>query len=423
MATVSVFGTWHLGSVTAAGLAELGHRVLATDLDPVVVANLKQGKPPLFEPGLDLLVKKHASAGKLTFHDPDDRALGDVDALFLCVDSEVQDDDSPSLDLVEKTTDALARVITKRSILVVTSQVPVGTTERLAKRCGPLAGVAHVPENLRLGAALEGFAKPDRLVIGADSPLTSQRVRALLPACEAVIETDLRTAEMTKHATNAYLALCVSFASELSDLCEEWEADAYVVEKALKADRRGSPKAPLRPGFGFAGGTLGRDVQALRALAREKNVPSALMDGVLAVNRARRDRFLARLKAAIGPLEGKGVALLGLTYKPGTDTLRRSSALEIASDLVKAGARVRAFDPKVAKLPEGTPAITLAKNPQGAAIAADALVIATEWPEFAELDWRKLGASMARPVVFDLKGLLDPATPGIELWRTGVARK
>jgi UDPglucose 6-dehydrogenase len=248
-------------------------------------------------------------------------------------------------------------------------------------------------------------------------------VAALFASIEAqVVRMDTRSAEMSKHALNAYLATCISFSSEIADLCEALGADAFAVERALRADRRVSPRAPLRPGFGFAGGTLGRDVQVLRSLAARAHLPSSLLDGVLAVNRGRVDHLLERLRATIGTLEGREVALLGLTYKPGTDTLRRSVALEIAARLVAAGANVRAFDPRVPSLPAGAPRIGLAPDAARALARADAAVIATEWPEFAKLDWASLGRAMTRPVVFDLKGLLDPATAGIELMRMGVSR-
>ncbi len=424
MATVAVHGAWHLGTVHAACLAELGNRVRATDLDPAVIASLMQGKPPLFEPGLEELVGKHLASGRLSFHRPDDAALGEADAHFIAADTTVDDDDQVDLASVERLAEAAGRVLRKRAPVVVASQVPVGTTERLVGRMRELSGIAdlpavHMPENLRLGSALENFLRPDRLVIGGENAAADEVLAIYGLRCE-VVRMSVRSAEMAKHALNGYLATLVSLTSELSDLCEAAGADAYDVERALRTDRRVSPKAPLRPGFGFAGGTLGRDVQSLRALAAAHGLSAPLMDGVLSVNRTRVSRLLQRLERAVGELRGRSIALLGLTYKPGTDTLRRSIALQIAAELNSRGARVTAFDPMVTSLPQEAPLMALAPDALAAARGADALVLATEWPEFARLDWRQIGASMARPLVFDLKGLLDPATPGIELKRIGV---
>ena len=425
MATVAVFGTWHLGSVTAACLADLGNRVLATDLDLGTVAGLREGRPPIAEPGLAELIAKGLASGRLSIHAPDDPALGFADILYLAADTTVDDDDRVDLAFVEALAARAASLLQKEPLVVVHSQVPVGTTERLvatmAGQSGRALAAVHVPENLRLGAAIEGFLRPDRLVVGSDTAAAADAVIALYGSltCE-VLRMSVRSAEMAKHALNGYLATLISLASELADVCEATGADAYDVERALRADRRVSPKAPLRPGFGFAGGTLGRDVQTLRSLAAAHGLPSPLMDGVLSVNRRRGEHLLTRLRRELGGLEGKTIALLGLTYKPGTDTLRRSIALEIGRDLLAAGAAVRAFDPMIAQLPAGAPAIALAADAESAALGSDALVITTEWPEFAGLDWARLGAGMKRPLVFDVKGLLGAQVAGIELRRMGV---
>jgi UDPglucose 6-dehydrogenase len=424
MAAVSVWGTWHLGSVHAVCLAALGNRVRATDLDARVVAGLREGTPPLYEPGLAELLRAQLDSGRLSVHSPADPDLGDAEAIFLAADTEIDDDDRVQLGSVEALAEAAARCARRDSPVVVVSQVPVGTTERLVSRMSQISGRAltavYVPENLRLGTALQNFLHPDRLVVGTADPRIAESVLKLYRLDCPVLRMSARSAEMSKHALNAYLATLISFASELSDLCEAAGADAFDVERALRADSRVSPRAPLRPGFGFAGGTLGRDVQALRQLASDHSVPSALMDAVLAVNHSRTGRAVQQLSQALGGLGGRRIALLGLTYKAGTDTLRRSAALELARALDAAGARVSAFDPRIAALPSSAPPISLAPDALGAARGADALVVATDWPEFATLDWTRMGAAMRRPLVLDLKGVLDPATAGIELRRIGV---
>jgi UDPglucose 6-dehydrogenase len=424
MGAIAVWGTWHLGSVHAACLAELGNRVRATDPDPAVVAGLSQGNAPLYEPGLAEMLRKHLATGRLSIHSPDDSELGRADAIFLTADTEVDDDDRVHLASVESLAEAAARTAQRDVPVVMASQVPAGTTERLVARMSELSGrvlrPVCMPENLRLGTALENFLRPDRLVIGSTDAAAADAILALYGLDCPVLRMGLRSAEMSKHALNAYLGTLISFASETADLCEAVGADAYDVERALRADGRVSPKAPLRPGFGFAGGTLGRDVQILRELARARGVQSPLMDAVLSVNRARTRRLVDQLSRALGGLGGRAVTLLGLAYKPGTDTLRRSIALEIARELGAAGARVSAFDPRISRLPASAPPIVLAADALAAARGADVVVIVTEWPEFARLDWVRMGAAMRRPLVFDLKGLLDPAIAGIELRRIGV---
>lgn len=424
MGTVSVWGTWHLGTVYAACLASLGNRVRVTDLDPRIVADLREARPPLHEPGLAELVRAQLETGKLTVHSPQEAELGDAEAILLAADTDIDDEDRVQLGSVVRLAEAAAGALRRDVPVVVASQVPVGTTERLVTRMSQMSGrvlsPVHVPENLRLGTALQNFLEPDRLVIGSRDPAIAESVLALYrPACP-VLRMSVRSAEMSKHVLNAYLATLISFTSEISDLCEAAGADAYDVVRALRADSRVSSKAPVHPGFGFAGGTLGRDVQALRQLATDRSVPAALMDAVLAVNRGRTGRAVAQLQRALGGLAGRNVALLGLAYKPGTDTLRRSAALELARALSEAGARISAFDPRIASLPPSAPPIVLAKDPFAAARDADALVIVTEWPEFAALDWTRMGAAMRRALVLDLKGILDPATAGIELRRIGV---
>jgi len=249
VATVAVFGTWHLGSVHAACLAELGHRVLATDLDAAVLAGLREGKPPLFEPGLAELIRKHLDTGRLSVHSSRDRALGEVEAIFIAADTHVDDDDRVDLRTIEELADGAAMVMTRDLPVVVASQVPVGTTERLVARMREASGrnlvPVHMPENLRLGTAIENFLKPDRLVVGATDARAADAIVALYNLDVEVLRMSVRSAEMAKHALNGYLATLVSFSSEISDLCEASGADAYDVERALRTDR---PRRRCVPG-------------------------------------------------------------------------------------------------------------------------------------------------------------------------------
>jgi UDPglucose 6-dehydrogenase len=398
----------------AAGLAALGHEVWVTDLSDDAVAQLTSGVAPVREPGLDDLIAEQLAAGLLHPVPATDPRLGDLEYSVIAADVEVLDDDTASLGTLEALVKQMGTVIRAPTVLIVMSQVPVGTSHRLAESVGDAAGlpvpVACMPENLRLGGALDVFFHPDRLVIGADEPEVAARVGQLFSTLDCpVVTMSVASAEMSKHAMNAYLATCISFMSQLSDLCEAVGADAWAVAAALKADGRVSPRAPLLPGLGFAGGTLGRDLQSLRAAGRTHGVPADLFDAVWSVNRRRLSSTVDRVRALVGELAGARIGVLGLTYKPGTSTLRRSQSVELARGLVSAGAAVMAHDPTVepsAGLELGFP---VADDPYAAAADADALVLMTTWPDYRALDPQRLAATMRRQIVFDPAGFLDAA--------------
>jgi UDPglucose 6-dehydrogenase len=292
--------------------------------------------------------------------------------------------------------------------------MPVGTCEELAvavRDANPEAvfGIAYVPENLRLGQAIERFRQPDMLVIGADSDATAERVEELLSPIEAPKpRVSLRTAEMTKHALNAFLSTSISFINEIGNLCERVGADAVKVGEALRLDKRIGPRAPLRPGLGFAGGTLARDVKALMRLAGRHDYEAPLLRGVLAVNERQNAMVLEKLRQASGSLEGLTVGVLGLTYKAGTSTVRHSAAMEIVAALLSEGAKVKAFDPKVVveELPSDLQ-FESARDPYDATAGSDALLILTDWPEFRALDFDAIRQSMRRSVLLDANNMLD----------------
>jgi UDPglucose 6-dehydrogenase len=272
--------------------------------------------------------------------------------------------------------------------------------------------IACVPENLRLGQAVERFLRPDFLVFGADSEVTIQRVEALYaPIPGPRVRVDLRTAEMTKHAINAYLATCISFANELANLCDEVGADAFQVVQALRLDSRVSPKAPLAPGLGFAGGTLARDMTVLEKLATQHGYAAPLLKGVLAVNQFQNRMVVQRLEGLLGTLAARTIGVLGLTYKPGTSTLRRSAAIEIIRDLAAKGAAIKAFDPKAdpAEMELHRQEFSICADAYAAAEDADALALVTPWPEFKDLDLARLKDIMHTPVILDAPNMLEPA--------------
>ena len=410
-----VVGLWHLGNVVAAGFAELGYSVVGVDDDPERIANLNAGKAPLFEPGLDDLLATGVASGKLRFTTDYADAVRRASMVWLAYDTPVDDNDEVDLSCIRSAVQKIGKHLADGAVLVVHSQVPVGTCDEIAVALregapGRKFGVACVPENLRLGKALACFRKPAMVVIGSDQEDTGARVASFLSdlPCPKV-RMNLRSAEMTKHAINSYLATCVSYINELANLCDAVGADASVVSAALRMDERVSPRAPLLPGgLGFAGATLARDLRALQGLGRRVGHPTHLFNAVLDVNEEQKRIVYRRLRSLFGSLGGITVGILGLTYKTGTSTLRRSAAIEIARELKRAGAIVKGYDPKAAiEELRGDDVVQFCSSPEEAVEGSNALVIVTEWPEFRDLDFAALGARMKDKVLIDTKNLLD----------------
>lgn len=416
MTKVCVIGLWHLGTVTSACLAELGYQVVGVEQDAAKVAKLNRGNPPLFEPGLAELMATHLASGRLRYTSDLGSAVADAPYVLIAHDTPVDDQDAPDLAPIIQAVENLAGHLGDGTTVVVSSQVAVGTCEALADRLRALApgrrfGMACVPENLRLGQAIERFLRPDLLVLGADGDQTMAKVEALFsPIPGPRVRVDLRTAEMTKHAINAYLATCISLSNELANLCDEIGADALRVAEALKLESRVSPKAPLLPGLGFAGGTLARDMKVLANLAERYHYSAPFLNGVLALNRLQNATVVHRLEKLLGSLRGKTVGVLGLTYKPGTSTLRRSAAVGIIRNIVAQGASVRAYDPKAdpAEIAPLRQEFIVCDDPYAVSQGAHAIVLVTPWPEFKGLDFARLRALMQSFVFLDTANMLDP---------------
>lgn len=405
---ICVFGLWHLGTVTAACTAAKGHDVAGLDLDPANVSQLSAGRPPIFEPGLAELVQAGLKSGSLRFTTSPGEALKGAEVLWVTFDTPVNENDVADVDSVVRAVSSLFGEIPDGCTVLISSQVPVGTTSRLQALFGELfpkhsVSFAYSPENLRLGSAIKVFTEPDRIVVGADSPRAKAALSALLAPISARIEwMSVASAEMVKHATNAFLAASVSFANEIATLCEYSGADAKEVERGLKTESRIGPKAYLSPGAAFAGGTLARDITFLASIAAQHEFPAHLLRAVAASNTAHKEWFHRRLYESLGGLRGKKIAVWGLTYKPGTDTLRRSSSVELCRRVAADGSSVFAFDPAIKALPdELSPLIKLCPSPIEAVKGADALVVATEWPEFREIPMAEAAAAMRTPIVLD----------------------
>lgn len=436
-ARIGVLGLWHLGSVTAACLAEAGFDVVGVDPDPATVAALNEDRPPVAEPGLAELIAAGREAGRLRFA-ADADALDAVDALWVTFDTPVDEEDRADSAYVLGQTEAVLPRLPQGALVIVSSQLPVGSVAELEARLAAQGRAdlhfACLPENLRLGKALESFRSPERIVAGVRGEEDRERLGPLLsPFCANVEWMGVESAEMVKHALNGFLATSVAYINEVAVICEAVGADASEVSRGLKSDIRIGPRSYLGPGDAFAGGTLARDISSMTAIAAERGLPVELIGGVAASNDAHRRwarRVLSELLAAAAgdgaapELRGKTVAIWGLAYKPGTDTLRRSSALELCGWLNEQGATVRAHDPAIKAIPEdevGT--VELCATALDAARDADALVVSTAWPEYREVSSAELLAAMRTPVVLDAAGHVAASfgeEPAIRYARVGV---
>lgn len=403
---VVILGLWHLGCVTAACCAE-HFPTVGLDFDENALTALRSGKAPIYEPGLDDLLRCGLDSGRLAFAvGADAGVLRAADILWVCDDTPVDEDDVADVPFVLGRLDACLPALRPGAVVLLSSQLPAGTCARLEAR-HPDMSFACSPENLRLGKALEDFRHPARIVAG----VRDARARAVLeplfaPFCEEILWMRPESAEMTKHGINAWLALSVTFANEMARLCEAVGADAREVERGLRSEGRIGQKAYIRPGAAFAGGTLARDVVALTELAREHGEPTAIFPAILAGNEAHKDWALRKLQSLLHPLAGSTVVILGLTYKPDTNTLRRSAAIELCSKLLEAGARVRCYDPSLPELPPKLKCVHVCACMEEAVTGADAAVVATEWPQIKQADWTGLVERMRRHLIVDANGFL-----------------
>jgi UDPglucose 6-dehydrogenase len=421
MTRLTLVGSWHLAQVMATCLAEVGHEVVGAHDDAEAIASLSSGVPTVFEPDLEESLKKGLAEKRLSWTTDYRQALTGAKFVFLAIDTPIQPD---GIDLrpIRRAVDAIATAARKPYTLVISSQVPVGESEKLerrAQRRGPRCAVVANPEFLRLGGAMELQRHPDRIVLGAREAKTAQRVAEIYEPFKApILVMGLREAEIAKHAINAYVANQVSFTGEIAQICDEYGADCLSVAQAMKLDRRIGKFAYVLPGLGFNGGTVARDVRLLLRLAKEKKRKAPLMQAVLDVNARQNGQIAERLVEALGRPKKKRVALLGLTYKAKTSTLRHSLTLQIADQLLAHGLRLSAYDPDVP--PERAAIIppdehdvpreirvtaTLAEALEG----ADAAVIMTAKDEFKQLRLGALKKKLKKRLLVDAAGLFDPA--------------
>lgn len=388
---ICVQGLWHLGSVTAACLASVGHDVVGLDPDQKTIDSLKHGKALLFEPGLDDLLQAGIAKGTLCFTTVIADAVADAEVLWVAFDTPVDDDDKADVEFVLNQIKNVLPLLADGAVVLVSSQMPVGSIRNLEAFMrknlpNKQLSFACSPENLRLGKALDVFLKPDRIVVGVRTVDAKKKLEEmLLPVTDRIEWMSVESAEMTKHAINSFLATSVTFANEIAAICELVGADAKEVERGLKTEMRIGPKAYLSPGGPFAGGTLARDIEFLGVVSCDKKLVTPLLSSVRSSNDEHKKWVRRKLLEKFPSLQGVTIAIWGLTYKPGTDTLRRSLAVELSDWLIEQGAILHVHDPVVRQLPERWYGkVVRHARALDAVVGAYALVVGTEWPEFRQ---------------------------------------
>ncbi len=408
---VGVIGLWHLGCVISVSWMKLGYEVVGFDYEKTRVEKLRKGIPPLYEPNLDKALLEGFEKGLLSFSD-NVESLRECDYVFLSYDTPVLDDDTSDTSILENSVKSVRVVMKDSAILIVSSQSPVGYCSHLRyllKEKNATLEIAYSPENLRLGEAIECYLRPGRIVIGTASKETELScVKLFSKITDQLLCMSLESAEIVKHGINSYLAMSIVFANHLADICESKSARIDDVVRGLKSDVRIGAKAYLSPGIGFSGGTLGRDLKVLDSVNESSNGFAKMFGAVHAFNSERKLSIVSKIDAILGGIAGKTISILGLTYKPGTSTLRRSLPLEIVEQLVNRNGKVKVYDPKAdySELNE-PPLFEICKSIDDASDNCDILVLLTEWDEFKYFDWSKLVSPKNKKMFFDTKNCLD----------------
>jgi UDPglucose 6-dehydrogenase len=416
MNQICVVGVGYVGLVTAACFADLGNRVVALDVNEKRIEGLKKGIMPIYEPGLEELVERSVKARRLSFTTSYAEALKGSELAFIAVATPSGVNGEADLQYVAAAAKSIAQTMTAPLVIINKSTVPVGTGDWVAdivKEHQPKPihfAVVSCPEFLREGTAIADFMQPHRTVLGSFDHEAAEKVAQLhLPLRAPIVITDLRTAEMIKYASNAFLATKISFINEIADICEALGADVKEVAAGMGYDKRIGP-AFLDAGLGWGGSCFPKDVKALAYMAEEKGQEPRLLHAAMSVNYDRRKTLIHHLDQLLGGLSGKTVGLLGLAFKPNTDDMREAPSIEIAEALISAGASVRAYDPVAMENARvSLPAVEMAADPYALAKGCHALVVLTEWNEFKNLDLRKVREAMAKkPVLVDGRNIYDP---------------
>jgi len=418
---IGVFGLWHLGCTITASWSELDKDVIGFDYDTKIVENLKNGTPPLYEPHLEHIIKNGIKNKNIQFTD-NKLDFIDCDYVFVTYDTPVDDNDDSDTTILTQSINDLGKILKNDSVVIISSQSPVGFCSELRtllKSHNDTLELAYSPENLRLGEAINCYLEPERIIIGTDNKKTEEKCLNIFREItnrnhwNEDVNTELmcmslESSEMVKHGINSFLATSIVFADHLSDICHNKGANMKDVVRGMKSDKRIGKKAYLTPGVGFSGGTLGRDLKVLQKINNKILVagewkPARIFESVYKYNNSRKIVVLSRLVELFGGLKNKNIGVLGLTYKPGTSTLRRSIPLEIINLMIESGASIKAFDPK-ADYNELTeePKFEICGSIKETIDNVDLIVILTEWDEFKIFNWDNVDIN-----IFDTKGFLD----------------
>ena len=416
---ISIIGSGYVGLVTGACFADVGHSVICVDNDPKKVEALQAGKVPIYEPGLEEVIHRNVSAGRLRFTGSIKDGVDNSQIVFIAVPTPQQASGEVDLSYIEKVAREIADVLTDYRVIVDKSTVPVKTGEKVAEsikrynRHGAEFDVVSNPEFLREGCAVADLMHPDRIVIGAQNEKAIDLMKKVYePFMAPILVTDINSAELIKHAANSFLALKISYINALSSICDASGADVEKVADGIGMDRR-IGRSFLHAGIGYGGSCFPKDIAAFIKISEQLGVPFDLLKEVQRINATQRERFLKVIRDTLWVLREKRIAVWGLTFKPDTDDIRSSVAIELVSDMLREGAQVIAYDPKgmdKARSVEAIAKAELAPTALAAIEKAEALVIATEWSEFANFDLAVLKEKMATPIVFDGRNLFDPKT-------------
>ncbi len=416
---IAVIGTGYVGLVTGACFAEFGVDVTCVDVDVTKIEKLHQGIIPIYEPGLDQIVEKNVKAGRLHFTTDIKEAVEKALVVFLAVGTPPQEDGTPDMSFYRQAAKDVAESMNGYKVLVTKSTVPVGTGKWLREfvaenlKMDTTFGVASNPEFLREGAAIQDFMRPDRVVIGSNDDeaisVMKDLYRPLYLIETPVVITSLEAAELTKYAANAFLATKITFINEVANLCDAIGCDVHDVARGMGMDNRIGRKF-LHPGPGYGGSCFPKDTRALTTVADQFGVETRIVDAVIEANERQRDAMIPKIEKLVGDFEGKLIGVLGLSFKPETDDMRESPAIEIVHAMIKLGAKVRAYDPvAMEESKHYINGLEYAEDEYGAIAGADALVIITEWNQFRALDMEKVRELLNAPKIADLRNIYEPA--------------
>ncbi|HUR39395.1 MAG TPA: UDP-glucose/GDP-mannose dehydrogenase family protein [Planctomycetota bacterium] len=413
---IAIIGTGHVGLITGACLAERGHKVLCVDSDERKVKLLKSGKMPIYEPDLEPLVLRNVKAGRLKFGGSNADAVAFGKVIFICVPTPPTASGGADLSYIEAVSRDIARSLHDYRLIVEKSTVPVRTGGHVRSVIGKYAkkgadfDVASNPEFLREGSAIQDTLHPDRIVFGVETRRAEMVLRDVYKPFKApIVVTDIKSAELIKHASNSFLALKISYANALSAVCERAGASVTEVVRGMGMDARIGASF-LNAGIGYGGSCFPKDVAAFESISRDLGYDFGLLREVMKVNQDARERFVKKVEEELWIVKGKVICALGLSFKPNTDDLRESVGLAVVQRLADRGAKVRAYDPQaMEKAKAHLKDVTLCSSAYEAAQGADCALLLTEWDEFKGLDWKRLKKAMAHPTLIDGRNLFDPA--------------